>query len=106
MPHGLGFALNQSPGTLYDHRILECMLFVFNLLPVPPLDGSHFLKHAIKRREETYRNLAKYGFLILIVLINIPQFQTFMHFMVGSSSGLFLGIFEGLTPGESSVSFD
>ena len=86
--------------------LLNCVLFVFNLLPVPPLDGSHFLKHALRMREETYRSLAKYGFLILIVLINIPLFQEFMYFMVGASSSLFLGMFEGLTPGESSSRYD
>ena len=99
--------LNQSAKDLYATIVLlNCVLFVFNLLPVPPLDGSHFLKHALRMREETYRSLAKYGFLILIVLINIPLFQEFMYFMVGASSSLFLGMFEGLTPGESSSRYD
>jgi len=89
--------LNQSgEGLFVIIVILNCVLFVFNLLPIPPLDGSHFLKHAVNMREETYRNFARYGFLILIVLINIPQFQIFMQFMVGSSSNLFVGIYEGL----------
>ena len=89
--------LNQSGENLFVIIvILNCVLFVFNLLPIPPLDGSHFLKHAVNMREETYRNFARYGFLILIVLINIPQFQVFMQFMVGSSSTLFFGIYEGL----------
>lgn len=93
--------LNQSGESLFVIIvILNCVLFVFNLLPIPPLDGSHFLKHAVNMREETYRNFARYGFLILIVLINIPQFQVFMQFMVGSSSNLFFGIYEGLVPVE------
>jgi Zn-dependent protease len=93
--------LNQSGKSLFGIIvILNCVLFVFNLLPIPPLDGSHFLKHAVNMREETYRNFARYGFLILIVLINIPQFQVFMQFMVGSSSTLFFGIYEGLVPVE------
>ena len=93
--------LNQSGESLFVIIvILNCVLFVFNLLPIPPLDGSHFLKHAVNMREETYRNFARYGFLILIVLINIPQFQVFMQFMVGSSSNLFFGIYEVLIPVE------
>ena len=96
--------LNQSGESLFVIIvILNCVLFVFNLLPIPPLDGSHFLKHAVNMREETYRNFARYGFLILIVLINIPQFQIFMHFMVGSSSNLFFGIYEGLIQAEPST---
>ena len=98
------FPLNESTeNLLYIIVIINCVLVVFNLLPVPPLDGSHFLKHALNMREETYRNLAKYGFLILIVLINIPQFQLIMQFLIGSSSNLFIGLFEGLTQGGSTI---
>ena len=55
--------------------LLNCVLFIFNLIPIPPLDGSHFLKHAIRMRDETYAKLSAYGFLILIVLINLPTFR-------------------------------
>jgi len=58
--------------------MLNCLLFVFNLIPVPPLDGSHFLKHAMRMTEKTYAKISSYGFLILLVLINLPVFrQTF-----------------------------
>ncbi len=55
--------------------LLNCVLFIFNMIPIPPLDGSHFLKHAIRMRDETYAKLSTYGFLILIVLINLPTFR-------------------------------
>ncbi|MDX1952752.1 MAG: site-2 protease family protein [Verrucomicrobiota bacterium] len=42
----------------------------FNMLPIPPLDGSHLMKHATNMSYETYFNLARYGFLILILVIN------------------------------------
>lgn len=54
---------------------INCMLFLFNLIPVPPLDGSHFLKHALKMREQTYSEFARYGFFVVLVLINVPQFR-------------------------------
>ena len=75
---------------------LNCVLFVFNLLPVPPLDGSHFLKHAVNMREETYYSLSKYGIIILLVLINIPYFRDFMLIMIDASKGIFFGIFFSL----------
>ena len=75
---------------------LNCVLFVFNLLPVPPLDGSHFLKHAVNMREETYYSLSKYGIIILLVLINIPYFRDFMLIMIEASTGIFFGIFFSL----------
>ena len=49
---------------------INCLLFLFNMIPVPPLDGSHFLKRAIRMREETYAKFARYGFIIILLLLN------------------------------------
>ena len=56
--------------------LLNCLLFLFNLIPVPPLDGSHFLKHAIGMRDQTYAEFARYGFILILVLINLPVFRS------------------------------
>ena len=71
---------------------LNCVLFIFNLIPVPPLDGSHFLKHAVRMRDETYAKLSAYGFLILIVLINLPAFRHTFGTTIHSFSNLFFGL--------------
>ena len=45
-------------------------LFVFNLIPVPPLDGSHVLFALLPG--DTYQlraQLSQYGFLILLAVI-------------------------------------
>ena len=48
--------------------VLNLNLMIFNLLPIPPLDGSHFLK--ILLGEEVYWRLAQIGpFLLLGVII-------------------------------------
>jgi Zn-dependent protease len=44
-------------------------LFVFNLIPLPPLDGSHLLFHQIKRFPLLYTGLYKYGSMILFGLL-------------------------------------
>jgi len=62
-------------GLLGQVILLNCVLIIFNMIPIPPLDGSHLLKHAVGMRDETYFNFARWGFLILIVLINIPAFR-------------------------------
>jgi len=51
---------------------ISMFLFFFNLLPIPPLDGSRVMRHVIGMGEEAYANLARYGFFILIVAIQIP----------------------------------
>lgn len=45
-------------------------LIVFNLLPIPPLDGSHVFYHLLPARlGAEYRRLYPYGFLILWALV-------------------------------------
>ena len=63
--------------------IISLILCVFNLMPIPPLDGSHVMRHVVGMSEETYRNIASYGLLILIVVINIPYVRDALQFVVG-----------------------
>jgi Zn-dependent protease len=44
-------------------------LFVFNLIPLPPLDGSHLLFNQLKKFPVLYTALYKYGSLILFALL-------------------------------------
>lgn len=44
-------------------------LFIFNLIPLPPLDGSHLLFHQFRRFPVLYENLYKYGSLLLFGLL-------------------------------------
>lgn len=72
---------------------LNAILFVFNLIPIPPLDGSHILKNIIRMKDITFLKFSKYGFLLLIVLINIPAFQDLMSIGVENLNSIFFGIF-------------
>ena len=78
---------------LYQIISLNAVLFLFNLLPVPPLDGSHILKNMVNMKDETFLKFSKYGFFILIVLINIPNFQKWMGFGIEGLNSIFFGIF-------------
>ncbi|MHB8839107.1 MAG: site-2 protease family protein [Gemmatimonadaceae bacterium] len=49
---------------------INLLLAVFNLMPLPPLDGSHVIKHFLPVRWALrYQQVARYGFLILILLL-------------------------------------
>jgi Zn-dependent protease len=50
-------------------------LFIFNLIPLPPLDGSHLLLSQFKRYPLLYNALYKYGSFLLFGLI-IVSFAT------------------------------
>jgi Zn-dependent protease len=44
-------------------------LFIFNLIPLPPLDGSHLAFHYLRRFPVVYESLYKYGSFLLFALI-------------------------------------
>ncbi len=54
---------------------LSLLLCFFNLLPIPPLDGSQVVRGLIGMSHETYQQIARYGILILIVVLQIPLVQ-------------------------------
>ncbi|MFA6448944.1 MAG: site-2 protease family protein [bacterium] len=69
---------NLSSGRLQDYihylllefYFLNGILFVFNLLPIPPLDGSHVFIHLFfKDSMMVEAKVARYGFLILVVVL-------------------------------------
>jgi Zn-dependent protease len=51
---------------------LSLMLCFFNLIPIPPLDGSHVMRNLSGMSYETYMNLCRFGFIGIIIVINIP----------------------------------
>jgi Zn-dependent protease len=49
---------------VYFNLLLAC----FNLVPLPPLDGSHLLFHALPREwRARYQRFGRYGFLVLVL---------------------------------------
>lgn len=61
--------------------LINLVLAFFNLIPIPPLDGSHVLYHLLPPQlGMRYRELGRYGMLILIALLMIgrPIFSLLM----------------------------
>ncbi len=60
--------------TLYYFVFINLVLMVFNLIPIPPLDGSKVLFAFLDRRTEYQIRpiLEQYGFYILIILFFLP----------------------------------
>jgi len=54
---------------------LSLLLCFFNLLPIPPLDGSQVARALIGMSNETYHQIARYGIFILILALQIPALQ-------------------------------
>lgn len=60
---------------LLHAALLNIVLAMFNLIPIPPLDGSHLFKYLLPDElRSRYEMLGRTGagFIILILVINIP----------------------------------
>ena len=71
---GLAAAVEPSAGILQAMMKigvrLNMLLVAFNLIPIPPLDGSHVMKYLLPPSWSfRYMQLSRYGIIILIVLI-------------------------------------
>ena len=74
---------------------LSLMLFFFNLLPIPPLDGSQVVRSVIGMSLETYHKIARYGFLVLILVLQIPAIRQTLA-LVTSKSWVIIGDWFGM----------
>lgn len=64
---GLGGLL--AVGAFYG-ILINLILAVFNLIPVPPLDGSHVMYHLLPAGvRERYRSLGRFGILALLAFL-------------------------------------
>ena len=78
-----------APGITEQVSILQRMMLLgvrvnlllcfFNLIPIPPLDGSHLLYHALPPAlGAKYRQLGQYGYLpLMLVLFLVPPVTRF-----------------------------
>jgi Zn-dependent protease len=60
--------------------IFNIFLFCFNLLPIPPLDGSHIIYDLFPNKYTAkLQNLGLYGTLLLFMFIYSPLWSMFMN---------------------------
>lgn len=86
---GFLIVLNSSLGNeqylvniLWYGVFFNVFLFAFNLIPIPPLDGSHILFDLFPNRfTASIMKLGLYGSLILLFLIYSPLWGLFMKFV-------------------------
>jgi Zn-dependent protease len=65
---------SQLSAILYYAVKINFILFFFNLIPAPPLDGGHVLEGLTPyRHRATYENYARFGPFILMAVVLIPQ---------------------------------
>lgn len=79
---------------LYSFVSINCVLFAFNLIPVPPLDGFSLLRPVL--RNISWRlpsTLERYGPMILILLLFTGMTSRVVGYVVNIIGGNFIVIF-------------
>lgn len=79
-PVPLFFVSGSNPGILtiilFSLIFINTILAIFNLIPIPPLDGSGIIEGILKGEAlYNYQKIKPYGFIILIVIIWTPLFR-------------------------------
>ncbi len=67
---------------------LSLFLCFFNLIPIPPLDGSHVLRNLTNMSYETYWKFSRYGFIAVILVIQIPLVRELLSTATYGTLGL------------------
>jgi Zn-dependent protease len=77
---GMTFLVRMFYGGIY----LNVVLAIFNLLPIPPLDGSHVLATVLPNGlAEAYRRVGFLGIFLIIFLMQVPAFRSMFNSIVG-----------------------
>ena len=82
----VGFLIRMARFGIFINLILA----VFNLVPIPPLDGSHVVYHLLPRQwGAAYRRAGRYGMLVLMGLVFFyPPFFSLILWPVLALMGL------------------
>ena len=66
---------------------------IFNMLPIPPLDGSHILRNLLPyEMAQAYERLERYSFIFLLIIIATP----ILSYVFVPLQRLIFGIFQGI----------
>ena len=75
---------------------LSLLLCFFNLLPIPPLDGSHVMRVIVGMDYATYLQIAQYGFILIILILNFVPIVGHVIGLVTSGTLLLIARLFGL----------
>ena len=69
---------------LYYWAFTNIALFVFNMFPIPPLDGSHIFLSGLNIEYETEQKIMKIGSVLLFIIIIVQNRSGFTILPIGN----------------------
>jgi Zn-dependent protease len=78
--------------------VINIALAVFNMIPIPPLDGSHIVANVLPdEAAEKYRSLSMYGIIILLLLLNFTPLRGFLGAAVNGVVNLYMSVWQSFS---------
>jgi len=90
----MDFPLSEGLLVVFNLIIIYNINFaIFNMLPIPPLDGSHILRNLLPYElARAYEQLERYSFIFLIIIIATP----ILHYVFVPLQKFIFGIFQSI----------
>lgn len=97
----VGMALNSSPmfEVCLSMAFISLLLCFFNMIPIPPLDGSQVVRSLLGMSYELYYQFARYGIIILILVLNLVPWVSQALNTVTVKSWVIIGSWFGIPMG-------
>jgi Zn-dependent protease len=95
VPRGLAspFLVEPLAGILIAVFRFNLVLGIFNLIPLPPLDGGHFLPYFLRRGSwSLLHQLEQYGPFILLLLVMTGATRYIIGPVVGAMEAMYLAV--------------
>ena len=73
--------------------LINLVLMTFNLLPIPPLDGSHILRLFLS--ENSYKSYSRLGIIILFIFILMNNFYPILNIIINWITYIFFNYIVG-----------
>ena len=73
--------------------VLSMFLCFFNLIPIPPLDGSHVMKYLVGMSYETFWRISQFGILLVLVVLQMPGVRELLAYLTIGSVDLMRKLF-------------
>ncbi len=73
---------------------INAVLFVINMLPIPPLDGGRIFRHLVKMPDAIYESISRYGIFIFFAVIFLPPTKHLLMLLISFVCNLFFIVSE------------
>ena len=78
---------------MFRAAVINFGLFVFNLIPIPPLDGSHIVFSGLNINPEIENKIMKFGMPLLFVILLIQRYTNITIIPIGKMVSALINFF-------------